>query len=276
MRALRLLYLCVNSFVWVQIMHLFIALILTNDDSAALFSNVNASGIHQEQHQQQEQQPRPSLRQRLAKFDLHTFLKEKLLEPNIQQIYGEQWKSKCNNSVFSSLLSLAPRTHILCASGVIACETNKLKMEFLICYVYGHRNHCQPTIFPLRTLHLHCKEIKFNQIQSNAKLKSISSSACVVGFTYYVYFVFSLHLFCLAVVGIVLHRPVIKFFFMLPIWHSLSVCHLTNEIFSCCSISRCAHTSTISTYKWTTIAVFNVFHWKINTNKMFFVISNTK
>lgn len=63
-------------------MHLFVALILTNDDSSVLSSNAQQST---ESHAKQSTIKSSAN----GKFNLHTFLKEKLLEPNIQKIYGK-------------------------------------------------------------------------------------------------------------------------------------------------------------------------------------------
>lgn len=78
-------------------MHLFVALILTNDDASVLSSNeAPDSNSHAKQSTIKSSTN--------GKFNLHTFLKEKLLEPNIQKIYG---KPK-SNGMFISALALCP------------------------------------------------------------------------------------------------------------------------------------------------------------------------
>lgn len=61
-----------------QIMHLFVALILINDDSTALIGNLPDSV-----HCQKSKEPLN------RKFNLHNFLRDKLLEPNILKMYGK-------------------------------------------------------------------------------------------------------------------------------------------------------------------------------------------
>lgn len=68
-----------------QIMHLFVALLLTNDDSAAIPNTIDESSGQQSNSQQLAAESMPT------KFNLHAFLKDKLLEPYIKQIYGK-WK----------------------------------------------------------------------------------------------------------------------------------------------------------------------------------------
>lgn len=65
-------------------MHSFVALILTNDDSSAFASNAPVSS---ESHAKQI----PTN----TKFNLLTFLKEQLLEPNILKIYGKYQSMEC-------------------------------------------------------------------------------------------------------------------------------------------------------------------------------------
>lgn len=66
-------------------MHLFVALILTNDDSYAFSSNAQPTN--------ETDAKQSTIKSSNTKFNLHTFLKEKLLEPNILEIYGKhsQW-----------------------------------------------------------------------------------------------------------------------------------------------------------------------------------------
>lgn len=90
-----------------QIMHLFVALILTNDDSSVLSSTSNNNVPNSVSESHAKQSTIKSSSSSNGKFNLHIFLKEKLLEPNIQKIYG---KLSCSetvvNGMFISALAL--------------------------------------------------------------------------------------------------------------------------------------------------------------------------
>ncbi|XP_055311841.1 sodium channel protein para-like [Sitodiplosis mosellana] len=88
------------------IMHLFVALILTNDDSSVLASNAPDSNSHSKQSTIKSSSNR--------KFNLHTFLKEKLLEPNIQKIYDANKPIK--NDMESLPVDAPPSTTITLSS----------------------------------------------------------------------------------------------------------------------------------------------------------------
>lgn len=93
-----------------QIMHLFVALILTNDDlfvfsASSTSSSSSLSSSANESHANQSTTKSPSSR----KFNLHTFLEEKLLEPYIQKIYG-----KCTQSRLECLLAPSISCFCLC------------------------------------------------------------------------------------------------------------------------------------------------------------------
>lgn len=85
-----------------QIMHLFVAMILTNDDlfvfsaSSASSSSSLSSPSANESHANQSTTKSPTN----TKFNLHTFLKEKLLEPYIQKIYGKCTKCRLEWNVY--------------------------------------------------------------------------------------------------------------------------------------------------------------------------------
>lgn len=77
---------CCRCFSFIQIMHPFVALILTNDDSSVLASNaLDSSESHAKQTPTKTK----------TKFNLHKFLKEQLLEPNIRKIYGKYQSMEC-------------------------------------------------------------------------------------------------------------------------------------------------------------------------------------
>ncbi|XP_031630611.1 sodium channel protein para-like [Contarinia nasturtii] len=103
-----------------SIMHIFVALILTNDDSSVLSSmsnNIVPNSIP-ESHAKQStikssSSSSPSSLSSNRKFNLHIFLKEKLLEPNIQKIYD------ANKPIKNDMESLpvdAPSTTITLSS----------------------------------------------------------------------------------------------------------------------------------------------------------------
>lgn len=59
-------------------MHIFTALLFTNDDSTAI-STKRSQGMFQKTKKPKE------------KFQLQQFLKDKLLEPSVKKIYGKVW-----------------------------------------------------------------------------------------------------------------------------------------------------------------------------------------
>lgn len=114
-----------------QIMHSFVALILTNDDSSAFTSNAPVSS---ESHAKQI----PTN----TKFNLLTFLKEQLLEPNILKIYGKYQSMEC---------LLAPCT---------------------VVYTYiQHAAHC---ISLASKIHWISFALKEHQVQSECRLKKFA------------------------------------------------------------------------------------------------------
>lgn len=136
-----------------QIMHLFVALILTNDDSTVLSAS-NAPSSTTESHANQSTSKSPSSR----KFNLHTFLKEKLLEPNILKIYG---KYKESIGMFISALTC-----------LLACSVSRslVTILFLAGSAIGSGQRVKYTSQRISFA------LKEHQVQSNAQIKEVFRS----------------------------------------------------------------------------------------------------
>lgn len=138
-------------------MHLFVALILTNDDSFVFSasSTSSLSSAANESHANQSTTKSPSSR----KFNLHTILKEKLLEPYIQKIYGKRTNSR-------SECVLAPG--FACAVALLLNDSQSIDISRCVvrteCAIKMGRVHLSQRI---------SFALKGHQVQSNAQIKEV-------------------------------------------------------------------------------------------------------